>query len=102
MIEVAEDQLVPINRAKLKALVEKTPFSMGQFEKLVGWSFFHEAPASKRALAWRVLGLSRHQLDLLCKYQDAFPGLWLSGVEDVDAVLGGIGGLGGPGSAGGS
>lgn len=95
MIPATEDPLVPINRAKLKTLVEKTPFSMGQFEKLVAWSFYGEAPASKRGLAWKILSLSRADHNLLRQYQDAFPGLWISRVEDVDAFLVGSGGLGG-------
>lgn len=85
-----EDPMVPINAAALKKLVfEKTPFSMGQFSKLIGWSFEHndEAPASKRAMAWKTLSLSRPQMAILYKCREHFPSMAMNNVADLEKVL---------------
>jgi hypothetical protein len=84
------DPLVEINVASLTKLISATPFSLSQFEQLIGWSFTHrDAPASKRALAWAVLQLPKDDLTRLKSWQEAFPILWISRVEDVDIILGG-------------
>jgi hypothetical protein len=80
-----DDPLVSVNRWALQREVEKrTPFSMGEFENLIGWSFsMGDAPASKKQLAWDVMRLPRATLDRLKKYQEQRPSLWISGVSDV-------------------
>lgn len=85
---MADDPLVPIDRRALEKLVtEKTPFTMGEFERICGWDFLRDAPASKKKLAWDILKLGRHQLAELQKAYRAFPKLFVTGVRDGHSAV---------------
>lgn len=84
---LAVDPLEPVNVAALTRLVAKTPFTMPEFERLVGWSFSRrDAPRSKRVLAWQLLRLSQENLELLRRCQSFFPDSWVSTVRDVQST----------------
>jgi hypothetical protein len=91
-----EDPLVPVNRWALQREVEKrTPFSMGEFENLIGWSFsMGDAPASKKQLAWDVMRLPRETLDRVQQFQQTNPSAWISRVGDVHDLVGDPGAVG--------
>jgi len=80
---VGDDPLAPIDRRALEKLVtEKTPFTMGEFERICGWDFLRDAPASKKKLAWDILNLGRPALARLHEAYRAFPKLSVTGVRD--------------------
>jgi hypothetical protein len=74
-----DDPLVPVDTWRLEALVAKTPLSMPEFERLVGWSFsMGDAPASKRRLAWDILQLPEEDLLLFKLMRQHCPEIWIS------------------------
>ncbi len=86
------DPLTSIDVPKLLGLVKETPFAMGEFENLIGWSFgLRDAPKSKRRIAWKTLKLPKEDLQRLHELQGLFPQLWISEVSNADSVLVGSG-----------
>ena len=84
-----DDPMEKVDRFRLKKLVfERTPFSMGQFGSLVGWSFDHndEAPRSKKRIAMKVLTLSKEEIAILYKWMGAFPTLHLTDETHIDEI----------------
>lgn len=82
------DQMIEIDMAKLADLVAKTPFTMPEFERLIGWGFsMGDAPRWKRALAWQVLQLPQDDLQRLHDLQKLFPNLWVKGIENAVDLL---------------
>lgn len=89
-----DDPLMDVAVPTLRTMVAKTPFQFHEFERLIGWSFsMGDAPKSKRALAWKLLQLSREQLITLHELQQRFPKAWIGGIleaptENLDAGAG--------------
>ena len=74
MLGSDDDPVVPVDRWKLENLVEeKTPFTMREFELLIGWFFLGDGPASRRKLAWDTIQLSAEAQQKIAEVQAEFP-----------------------------
>lgn len=79
---------VPIHRKKLTDLVAKTPFSMYDFEQIIGWDFIKDAPAKKKETAWELLNLGEANLKIMSALRKAFPQAYILEICDVADVNG--------------
>ena len=87
MPEESGDPMVPIDRTALKKLVEaKTPFSMGEFEHIVGWDFVRDAPLSKKNTAWKLINMPRHQQQSILDIYRRFPECYIGRVGEPEAA----------------
>ncbi len=75
--------LVPIHRKKLMGLVAKTPLSMDDFERIIGWDFIRDAPQKKRDLAWALLNVGEDGLKTMSELRKAFPNAYITDIRDV-------------------
>lgn len=79
--------LASIHRKRLMDLVAKTPLSMGDFERLVGWDFIKDAPQKKKELAWAVLQTKEGGLKLLSELRKAFPEAYITEIRNGDSGI---------------
>lgn len=74
--------LTPIHRKKLMDIVAKTPLSMDDFEKILGWDFIKDAPAKKKDLAWALLNVGQKNLQIVAELRKAFPKAYITDIRD--------------------
>jgi hypothetical protein len=74
---------VPIHRKKLMDLVAKTPLSMNEFERIIGWDFIRDAPQKKKDLAWALLNIGDANLKIMSELRKAFPNAYITEIRDV-------------------
>jgi len=74
---------VPIHRKKLIDLVAKTPFSMYDFEQIIGWDFIKDAPSKKKDLAWALLNIGEVNLKIMSALRKAFTKAYILEIRDV-------------------
>jgi hypothetical protein len=78
----------PIHRKKLMDLVAKTPLSMNDFEKILGWDFIKDAPQKKKDLAWALLNVGKDNLKIISELRTAFPNAYITELRDVSSPAG--------------
>lgn len=72
----------PIHRKRLMDLVAKTPLSMNDFEKILGWDFIKDAPAKKKDLAWSLLNVGQKNLQTVAELRKEFPQAFITEIRD--------------------
>lgn len=75
--------IVPIHRKRLMDLVAKTPLSMNDFERIIGWDFIKDAPRKKKDLAWALLNAGEANLKIMSELRKAFPNAYITDIRDV-------------------
>lgn len=77
----------PVDRDKLFALVEgKTPFSRGQFQRLLGHEFGDAAPRAVKLLARDLIGLPREGQELIKLIQVCFPEAKITHIGEIQPL----------------
>lgn len=74
--------IVPIHRKRLMDLVAKTPLSMRDFERIIGWDFIKDAPQKKKGLAWALLKVGPENLEIVAELRKAFPKAYITEIRD--------------------
>lgn len=77
----------PVDRTKLFALVEaKTPFSQGQFERLLDHTFGDTAPRAVKLLARDLIALPPEANRLIKLVQLGFPGATITHIGEIQPL----------------
>lgn len=74
--------IAPIHRKRLMDLVAKTPLSMNDFERIIGWDFIKDAPQKKKDLAWALLQVGAENLQIVAELRKAFPKAYIVEIRD--------------------